>query len=167
MLIPFENIAASSRIWIYQADKKLSADQSRSINEFLSAYCAKWVAHGAPLKASFALKFDHFIIMAADEGFNSTSGCSIDDSVRAIKEIERMNDVNFLNRNVVAFLKETEVQLIELPKLKENYLAGMWNEGTLTFNNLVDVKAKLDNEWIVPAGKTWLKRYIPSEKIHS
>jgi hypothetical protein len=167
MLIPFENISANSRIWIYLADRKLSEEQSARISQFLTTYCETWQAHGAPLKASFVLKFDHFIIMAADEDFNATSGCSIDDSVRAIKEIEKMTGVSFLNRNLIPFKKGTDVQLIELSKLKENYLAGMWNDSTLTFNNLVDTKSKLDNDWIIEAGKTWLKRYIPNEKIHS
>jgi hypothetical protein len=167
MLIPFEDISPASRIWIYQADKELSSTQIKLAEEFLSAYCERWQAHGAPLKASFVIKFDHFIIMAADEDFNATSGCSIDDSVRAIKEIEKLTGVSFLNRNLIPFKTASGVQLIELSKLKENYGAGMWNDTTLTFNNLIDMKSKLDNEWIIEAGKTWLKRYIPSEKIHS
>jgi hypothetical protein len=167
MFVPFDQISPTARIWIYQADRKLSAGQVDFINRFLKDYCNRWKAHGAELKASFDIRFDHFIVMAADEDYNSTSGCSIDDSVRAIKEIENNTNSNFFNRNLVAFKQDTGVILIDRSNLKEKYLTGMWNDASLTFNNLVDTKSKLDLEWITEAGKTWLKRFIPAGNIHS
>jgi hypothetical protein len=167
MFVPFDQISSTARIWIYQADQKLSAGQVDFINLFLKDYCHRWKAHGDELKASFDIRFDHFIIMAADEDYNSTSGCSIDDSVRAIKEIENNTNSNFFNRNLVAFKQDTGIVLIDRSTLKEKYLTGMWNDASLTFNNLVDTKSKLDHEWITEAGKTWLKRFIPAGNIHS
>jgi hypothetical protein len=167
MFIPFQNITDSARIWIYQAEQKLSAEKQAFINNFLTQYCEQWKAHGAPLKSSFSIQRDYFIIMAADENFNSTSGCSIDDSVRAIKEIEQQTGIGFFNRNLVAFEVNNGVMLVPLGQLKEKFVSGMWNGETPTFNNLVDTKAKLANEWVMPAGKTCLKRYIPAQKIHS
>jgi len=167
MFIPFEQISPTSRIWIYQADQKMTSQQIDLAKQFLIGYCDQWKAHGAPLRASFDIRYDHFIILAADEDYNSTSGCSIDDSVRAIKALQLQTSLNFFNRNLVAFLNDGVIQLIDRAQLKEKYISGMWNEGTPTFNNLVDIKSKLDREWIVETGKTWLKRFIPAADIHS
>jgi hypothetical protein len=165
MFTPFHTLSPDSKIWIYQADRKLTPDQIQQANTFLTNYCDRWAAHGNPLKASFDIRYSHFIIIAADESFNSTSGCSIDDSVRAIKEVQSHTGIDFLNRNVVGFLEDEQVVLMELSSLKQNYTDGMWNESTLSFNNLVTSKIELENLWIVPAGKTWLKRYLPVETI--
>jgi hypothetical protein len=55
--------------------------------------------------------------------------------------------------------------LIPLQDLKQKYLSGTWNEATPTFNNLISIKSQLEDEWIVAAGNTWLKRYVPSLKV--
>jgi hypothetical protein len=165
MFIQFSALSPSSKIWIYQSDKKFTTGNKVFIQTFLQNYCEGWKAHGEPLRASFDLRFNHFIIIAADESFNTTSGCSVDDSVRAIKEVEVQTGLSFFNRNLIGFLAADDVFLLELPKLKEKYGNGIWNETTLTFNNLIGTKIQLENEWIVPAGNTWLKRYVPTETV--
>jgi hypothetical protein len=163
MLVPFKDIAPTSKIWIYQSDRKMSNDEKHFAQSFLENYTNAWKAHGQPLRGSFDIRFEQFIIMAADESYNSTSGCSVDDSVRAIKEIESQTGLNFFNRNRIAFLKDQRVYLLDLSGLKENYKTNIWDEATLTFNNLIVTKSELENQWIVPAGNTWLKRFVPQE----
>jgi hypothetical protein len=163
MFVPFNDIATSSKIWIYQSDRKLSGNDYLFAQSFLENYTNGWRAHGQPLRASFDIRLDHFIIMAVDESYNSTSGCSVDDSVRAIKEIENHTGLNFFNRNRIAFLKDQHVYLLELSGLKENYKHNIWDEATLTFNNLIETRSGLADQWIVPAGNTWLKRFVPAE----
>jgi hypothetical protein len=166
MFVDFNTLPQTSRIWIYQADKPFTARDKDFISGFLPRYCEGWVAHGQPLKASFEIKFDQFIILAVDEEFNATSGCSVDDSVRAIKQIEEATGLDFFNRQRIAFFKD-DVMTFELSGLKQKLATGMWNEATLTFNNLVTAKYQLEKEWLVPAGSTWLKRYIPHETLKS
>ena len=165
MFVKFNTISPESRIWIYQSDRKFTLEQREIIDKALSEYCESWAAHGQPLKASYDIRFDQIIILAADESFNSTSGCSIDDSVRTIKSIESKTGLQFFNRQLIAFVKEHELLLVETGALKEKYSTGIWNEGTLTLNNLVTAKGQLGSQWIVPAGSTWLKRYLPSETV--
>lgn len=167
MFVDFNSLPQTSRIWIYQADRPFTGQDKDLISRFLPQYCVGWAAHGQPLKASFDIRFDQFIIMAVDEEFNSTSGCSVDDSVRAIKEVEKTTSLNFFNRQLITFLKDDHVITLEMSTLKQKFTSGMWNEATLTFNNLVTAKYQLEKEWLVPAGSTWLKRYIPHETLKS
>jgi hypothetical protein len=165
MFSPFSEISTSSRIWVYQSDRRITADNLPVINAFLEDYCHHWKAHGNPLKASFEIRFDHFIILAADESFNGTSGCSIDDSVRAIKQIESITGLNFFDRNLIAFRLDNEIELIPLTSLKEKFASGILNGASLAFNNFVSTKKQLETEWLVSAGNSWLKRYIPTEAV--
>ena len=165
MFASFESMSSESRIWIFQSDRKFSDQDKAIIAEHLKLFTDGWAAHGQQLKASFDLQYDQFLIIAVDEGYNNASGCSIDSSVRVIKEIEKHIGINFLNRDQVAFLKNSSVELIPLKNLKEEYQKGKWNESTLTFNNVIATRGQLEREWIVPAGTTWLKRYVPSKTL--
>ncbi len=159
MFVPFETLPPHSRIWIYQSNKLFTAEQKQILSDTLLAFTESWTAHGAPMKASFQLPFDHFIVLAADEQSTSASGCSIDDSVRTIKAIGNQLQLDFFDRKSVPFLKNNTVQLVPLNDLKKEAASGSWGEGSATVDTLVATKGDLQH-WIVPAGQTWLKRYL-------
>lgn len=165
MLVSFESISPSSRIWIYQSNRKFIESDKTIISEQLTSFTQQWAAHGQPLKTSFDIRYDQFIILAADEGHHAPSGCSIDASVHTIKQIEQQLGISLFNRNLVAFKEETSVIIIALADLKQKFAEGTWNEQTPAFNNLISVKSQLETDWIVPAGNTWLKRYLPTLKV--
>lgn len=159
MFVPFDSLPSSSRIWIYQADKVFSPEQRKILSGELSAFIDEWTAHGNPMKASFQLPYDHFIIIAADEQQAEASGCSIDDSVQAIRRASQKTGLNFLDRTSVAFKKGDAIELVSINDLKNGPNAGRWTPDTLTFNNLITTKAEL-SDWVIPAHLTWLRRYI-------
>ncbi|MEX2235650.1 MAG: hypothetical protein WD824_26065 [Cyclobacteriaceae bacterium] len=163
MFVPFQSMAPASRIWIFQANRPLSAAESAILERRLREFTEGWAAHGSPLKTSFTVKFDQFVILAADETHESPSGCSIDSSVRVLKDLEQSLGIQFFDRNQVAFKLGDQVILVPLQDLKQKFQDGILNEETLTFNNLVGMKSELEKAWLVPAGHTWLRRYIPNE----
>jgi len=167
MFVSFESMEGSSRVWIYQVDKKLSPAQKDILSNALHAFTESWQVHGQPLKTSFAIFYDQFIVLAADEDYNAASGCSIDGSVRVLKELGNNLELDFFNRNLAAFKKDDGVELIALADLKKKNAEGVWNEQTLFFNNLAPSVESLRNNWIVPAGNTWLKRYLSPERVAS
>jgi hypothetical protein len=162
MLIPFHQLPATSRVWVYQADRKITSAEKGIISEVLTAFTQGWSVHGQPMETSFEIRQDYFIVLAAND---QASGCSIDSSVRAVKEAGAASGVDFFNRTNVAFHTAGGVSLLAMGELKTRYADGSWTEATPVFNNLVDTKAKLDEAWITPAGETWLKRYIPAESV--
>jgi hypothetical protein len=165
MFIPFQLMSAESRLWIFQSERKFSDQDKTIIGDELKLFTDEWAAHGQALKASYELRYDQFLLLAVDEGFNSASGCSIDSSVHVIKIIEQKLGFSLLSREHVAFFKNSEVLLSPVKSLKEAYQDGGWNESTLVFNNVLTRKGQLEKEWIVPAGSTWLKRYVPSKTL--
>lgn len=162
MFVPFQSLPDHARIWIYQADRKLTVAENNTISEALKTFTQQWLVHGQPMEASFDIAYDRFVILAAND---QASGCSIDSSVRTIKELGEKLTVDFFNRQLVSFKKENDVIVFSLPDLKKKFEEGVWNQDSVLFNNLVSSKAELEKNWLVPAGTSWLKRYLPRETV--
>jgi hypothetical protein len=157
MYIPFTNLSALAKTWIYQADKKLSEKEKQIISDKLRSFTEQWLVHGAPLEASFDIRFDHFVILAAND---QASGCSIDSSVRIMKELGQITGIDFFNRNLIAFKDGENLKMIPMQELKNAFLLGQWNGQTFVFNNVASTLEEVNQSWLVPASSTWLKRYL-------
>jgi hypothetical protein len=160
MFVPFSTLPDESRVWVFQANRRLTREESALAAERLRTFTDEWSVHGSPLRTSFRIEFDQFIILAADESAQNASGCSIDSSVRVLKSVEQALGIQLFERNLVAFKKAEEVMMLPVKELKQNFMDGILTEDTLTFNNLVPTKSAFEKEWITPAGATWLKRYM-------
>ena len=167
MYLQFDILPEDSRIWIYQANRPLNSREVSIISDELSAFTSGWTAHGVPLGSSFDIRFNQFVILAADENVQEASGCSIDDSVKKVKELEQKIGVDLFDRKCIAFLKEKDVITLPMNDLKGEYNKGVWHGGTLVFNNVITKKGELNTGWLIPAETTWLKRYLPRETIAS
>jgi hypothetical protein len=163
MLVPFVSLPDSSRVWIFQANRPMTADELEVAKERLRQFTEGWAVHGVPMDTSFEIRHNQFIILAADESKASASGCSIDGSVRELKEIQHLLAIDLFERNKLAFVVGGQIRLIPVAELKEKFKDGTLNGDTLTLNNLVTSKGALDDSWITPVTNTWLKRYLPSE----
>ncbi|MEQ6118808.1 hypothetical protein [Reichenbachiella sp. MALMAid0571] len=160
MYIPFEEMSPTSRVWIYQADRQLSNQETNFIEDSAKQFLSEWSAHGNPLKSSFSVFHSKFLVISVDENYNQASGCSIDASVGLIRNLENKLNLNFFDRTKVAFLLNGEIFQSAMHDLKSLILDGKISSETITFNNLVENIDQFRNEWKVPAGETWLKRYF-------
>jgi len=165
MYIPFEEMPAHARIWIYQASRPLGQAEETYVTELGKKFTSSWAAHGKPLQSSVKVFHQRFLVIAVDESYNQASGCSIDASVALVKELEEkfstsQEQFSFFDRTKVAFLHNDEVFVESTTQLKQQVAQGKIRPETLTFNNLVHNKAQFDKEWIVPAKDSWLSRYF-------
>lgn len=162
MFVPFETLPQTSRIWIFQADRSFSSQEAKVVDRMLREFTDEWAVHGTPIETSYSIQHDQFIILAADERQQAASGCSIDSSVRVLKNVEQLLGIKLFSRDFVAFLVDDKVEVVALKELKEKFGSGILNDHSLTFNNLVNTKGDLAKGWVVRAGETWLRRYMPN-----
>lgn len=160
MNITFDSLSPDARLWIFQADRKLETSEQQVIEDETAIFVRDWKAHGKPLKAASRLFYDQFLVIALDENEQEATGCAIDTSVAFIKELENALQVNFFDRSKVALLHNDKVTLENINNIKNKVNEGHITEDTLTFNNLVEKKKDLDENWVVPAKKSWLNRYF-------
>jgi hypothetical protein len=165
MFVSFETLPDTARIWIYQSTRKFDSQELKKISETATAFCEQWTAHGHPLKTSFKIDHQQFLILVVDEASAGASGCSIDGSVRMLKQLQSELGIDFFDRTKIAFLVENEVLLVNTPDLKKAFADGVLNSASLTFNILSATKEELEKGWIVPAGKTWLSKYLTKSAV--
>lgn len=159
MYIPFEQMPGHARVWVYQSVKPLGAAPA-ALTESLEQFARNWESHGVPLRASYRVLHDHFIVLAVDETTKDASGCSIDKSVHFMQGLEGQFGLNLFDRSQQAFLVDERVQFVEVKNLKAQVQAGAIGPETPTFNPLMATVGQLQTEWLVPAAKSWLARYF-------
>jgi len=155
-----ENFSPDSRVWIYQSNRLFTLSEALVVEDILNDFTDKWLSHGTPVKGAGYLFFGQFIILMADEKATGVSGCSTDSSVRLIKDIEQRFGVNMFDRTTLAFVVKDKVQLLPLSQLQYAFDNGFIDSHTLYFNNLVQTKAELENNWLVPIKDSWLSKKI-------
>ncbi len=160
MFVPFDSLPDLARVWIYQSDRKLSEMEQRTISDTLQSFINQWTAHNQPLKASFAVLYDYFVVLAVDESYTGASGCSIDSSVAIILQLSDQLTVDFFNRTTVAFYIDETVNQVGMGELKRKHEEGFWRGDTLAFDNTVLTKGAFLSGWMRKANETWLKRYL-------
>lgn len=155
-LLP-ENFSPESRVWIYQCNRVFTSNEALQAEGLLNNFSDSWQSHGEKVKGAGFLFFGQFVILMADEKATGVSGCSTDSSVKLIKDLEIRFHVNMFDRNKLAFIIKDKIQLLPLTQLQYAIENNYINGDTLYFNNLVQSKEELEQKWILPVKKSWLK----------
>ena len=165
MFLPFDSMPGHSRLWIYQANRTFTISEKEQLIQGLKDLCENWSAHGTPLHTSFTIRFDQFVIMAVDEQQHGASGCSIDGSVRYLKDLQSQLGLDFFDRAGIAFLLEGKIAVYPIQELKTLFGNKTLSEDSVTFNNAVSTKEEWQNHWQIPSKDTWLARHLPKTAI--
>ena len=160
MFTAYTNIPNNARIWIYQSDRVLSETEITFISSKTKTFINQWTRHGDNLKGSFKIKYNHFLILAVDEDFNNVSGCSIDSSVRFIKQLEQEFAIDFTNKLNVSFKDGNQINIVKLVDFQKFAQEKKITAKTIVFNNLVQTKQDFETNWEVSADKSWHQRFL-------
>lgn len=160
MYIPFEQLPPRSRIWIYQANRTLTNDEVVRVKPHLVNFITEWTSHGQTLQASADILYNRFLVLANDEDINSPSGCSIDASVRFVKQLEEALKVSFFDRTQLAFWQKNAIEIVPLPEIKNKIKTGLIQSDSLYFDTLLNTSGQLQEAWPKPAKESWLAKYF-------
>ena len=160
MYVEFDTLNDSSRIWVYQSSREFNEEEVDIISSKLKDFVNEWTRHGDDLKASFSIKYKHFIVLAVDESFNQVSGCSIDASTHVFKNFEKEFNLELLNKLNTAFKDGEHINVVSLADFQKFVKNDKIHSDTLVFNNMVQNKGDLKLTWEVPAKMSWHSRYF-------
>jgi chemotaxis regulatin CheY-phosphate phosphatase CheZ len=160
MYIPFEDLPEHSKIWIYQANRKLSDEEVDEITEATKEFVENWTAHGTSLEASFVMKYNRFIILAVNQDFHPATGCSIDSSVQFIQNLEAKYEIDLLDKMNVTYKTGEFIAFKTLIEFKQLAKSKSVSENTIVFNNLVNTIEEWQDFWEVPANESWHSRFF-------
>ena len=160
MLVNFESLTETARVWIYQANRSFSEEELVEISAALDIFISEWTAHGSDLKAGYEIKYKRFIIIALDQDFASASGCSIDASVHFIQQLEKKYDVVLLDKMNVSYKQGIHIAYKPLGDFKKMAKDKAVSKNTIVFNNLVNNISEFKDNWEVPASESWHSRFL-------
>ncbi len=149
------HFSENSRVWIYQADRKLTDTETLQLQQQLNSFAQSWTAHNNALKAGAEIRYNRFIVLVVDESQAGASGCSIDKSVNFMKQVEQHYNINLFDRFNLAYRDGSEVLSAPRAQFEELIKQGSINQDTIVFNNLVQTLAELNTKWEVPFKNSW------------
>lgn len=149
------NLPDSSRIWIYQSHRELTPNEVSQIEALLNGFTSSWKAHGQPLQASGAILYNRFLILSVNEQHAEASGCSIDDSVRVLKEIGEKFGLDLFNRMLVCYMNGQNVVCDPIHDFWAKRKGGVVSDETLVFDTTVQSLGALKQNFLVTFKKSW------------
>lgn len=115
----FSNFPNESEVWIYAADRFMDANEVAILQENLSAFTEEWKTHGKSLRADAQVFDNVFVVFATDIYAGSASGCSIDTSVRLMKQLGSMLGIDFFNRLKVLVRSDNQLKHVSYHNLSD------------------------------------------------
>lgn len=160
MLIDFNALPDSARIWIYQCNRSFSEEEIAEVTQDLASFLEQWTAHGSDLSAGFEIRYNRFVIIGLDQTHASASGCSIDASVHFIQSLEQQYQVDLLDKMNVSYKQGEYIAYKNLVDFKKMAKQRAVSKNTVVFNNLVTTKQEYLENWEVPASESWHARFM-------
>jgi hypothetical protein len=149
------SFSPQSRVWVYQSNREFSPSEVAEIQEKLNAFTAQWLAHGQQLQAKAEIFYNYFIVITVDETASNVTGCSIDASVRVLKEIEAQYQVDLFNRFNLAYLMDGKVITLNKEDFETLVSIKKITPDTIVFNNMVQTLDEFEHKWEVPFSQSW------------
>jgi hypothetical protein len=161
MLTPYHILPPSAKVWIYQANRSFTQDEVWEISDILENFVDQWKSHSRDVSGYGSLYHRRFVVLMADENSCDVSGCSIDSSVKLIRELEQAYDLNFFDRMKVCYkITDALIGSFAFTQLNEMMEKGKLKEETIVFNNLVTTKQEFETNWEIPLKYSPFAKFI-------
>ena len=154
------DLAPDSKVWIFAPNPLLKESDVSLLEERLNEFASSWVSHDNKLKCGATVLYNQFAIIAVDNSFVVSSGCSMDTLHRFISTLNIEFEVDFLNRNVFQYLDDGAVKLIKQGELKTALQENKITSKTLFFDKLVDKLDDLRSEFLKPIDSFWMAQLV-------
>lgn len=163
--VRFSHIPDDARLWIFAAADPLRAEQLDALAERTETFLAEWHAHQHPVVGASELRYDRFLLVAADEAATGVSGCSIDSLFRVLKQGESELGTSMLDNSLIWFRDGAgTIRTASRPDFRQLATAGAVTGDTVVFDNTVStVGALRSGRWEGPARDSWHGRVFGLE----
>ena len=151
----------SARVWVHVASRKMTLDEAHIVQAHLDEFVAGWQAHGAPLTAQASVVHGWMVLLAVDERPQPATGCSIDASVSALKQVANLHpsmvDLDLFDRMAVLHRSsaETPWKRTTLSTFWAQRKAGLVGDAEQVFDTTVSTLGALKTRGVVPMGTSW------------
>ena len=145
------------RLWIYSNPQKIKEEVIKNIKKRLEGFCQQWQSHGTAVTGNFLILFEQIIILLASIGENNNqmSGCSIDSSVKIIKDINQDYGLDLLNRNYFFTLKGRDLTSYTREQFIQEFNTGQLSMDSLVLDSLIQNPQNINNKLFIQLKDSW------------
>jgi hypothetical protein len=154
--VPFEQLPADARLWVFAAERPLADAERERVLEVVDDFISQWSAHNRPLTTARDLRYDQFVFVAVDERAAGASGCSVDALVRQMKGLQSELGVELVNHAPVLYRDGDGIARVARDQFAELADGGQISKETVVFDNTVTtVGAVREGRWELPVAESW------------
>lgn len=164
-LRPLDDLPDTARLWIFGADRRPGPREAARVRDRARRFVERWTAHREELAAGVDWRRDRFLLVAVDESRVAASGCSIDELMHFLADLERETGVGLTETAPVWFRDPREDGRIRtVPRRRFRELAGDGVVGpeTIVYDLTADrLGALREGRWELPAREAWHASLLP------
>jgi hypothetical protein len=151
----------ASRVWVYVAERPLTAAEQDGIQQALEQFTRNWTAHNDALHAGAEVFAQQVILLYVDETRAGASGCSIDKSVHFLEQLSRQFQVDLFDRMRFGWVHpEKGVVFSDKNAFAALVKDGMIHSDTPVIHTLAGSVSELREHWLQPYGQSWHARLM-------
>ncbi len=151
MLVDYNLLPETSKIYIYPSSRKFYKDEFPIINKRVEKYLNEF----STIDSFFGIKYQRFIVIIISDK-TPLSIDQIDILISFIQSLEKEFNLSLLDKVNVCFKQGEYVQLKEIPDFKKLIKNRGVSKKTIVFDNLINTKEEYENYWEMPAESSWV-----------
>lgn len=156
----FNELANTSKVWVYQAKEELTSQQKEDIIAIGEDFINSWESHGSSIPASIDIFYNQFVLITADDCGEGLCGRAKDAQVRLMRQIEIQLGITLTDRMLTAYKDADNVKSITFNQFKKLVKEDVINAETIVFNNLIETKEDFIMKWETPAKDSWHNQFL-------
>lgn len=155
MLVPFDSLPGTSRVYYYPSSRKFYTDELPGVISKVEAFCQGL----AGSKIGYKMMYDRFIIFFVSD----VTPLSIelnDKLVEFVLNLEQDYEINLLDKVNVCFKQGEFVQRKEIQEFKKLIKNRSVSRRTLVLDPMMNSKDEFLSNWEVPLSESWLAHLL-------
>ncbi len=158
MIVPFNEIPKEAKVWIFPSSRKLYKQEFPEVKKSIENFLQGWGSSN--FNAAYEIKYDRFIVIAADDTKKSLAIDIHDDLTSFIQELEQKYTIILLDRINVCYKQGEFVQYKDLKEFKKMIKAKGVSQKTIVFNNMITTVDEYEYDWEINIMDSWLGRFL-------
>jgi hypothetical protein len=163
MILPFDEIADDSKLWIFPSSRKFYPQELAGLNIKLEDFFNTWKNEGAPLTCSYRLIYDRFIVIAVDTTLINLTIEAHDQLSDFIQQLEQEFSILLMDKINVCYKQGEFVQYKDIKDFRQLIKNKGVSPKTTVFNNMITTKEELSYLWEINIMDSWLSHLIPKK----
>ncbi|WP_196885768.1 ABC transporter ATPase [Aureivirga sp. CE67] len=155
MIVNFDQLEETSKVYIYPSKAKLFPETIEKIKEKAQEFLTDFSEN----ECAFDIKYNRILIIAIDDETPLTVS-DLDKLSMFILDLEKEFETSLLDKMNICFKQGQYLQMKEVKEFKELIKKKSVSKKTILLDNFVNSKYELDNFWEVPAEESWISHFF-------